>query len=136
MPKNLKTKQNLKVLAITHLGIADITQKEALGLVSAKNIVTNKASIVFEAASINDAAKFAYKAQSVQRVVLLCAEYQLNADDKFIDNLKLNLLKDDGITALKKTLTSLSKKTFASRFLKQESESEASSSLEIGRAHV
>ena len=129
MPKNLKTKQNLKVLAITHLGISDITQKEALGLVSAKNIVTNKASIVFEAASINDAAKFAYKAQSVQRVVLLCAEYQLNADDKFIDNLKLNLLKDDGITALKKTLTSLSKKTFASRFLKQESESEASSSL-------
>ncbi|HIH42871.1 TPA: methyltransferase domain-containing protein [Candidatus Woesearchaeota archaeon] len=125
MPKNPKTKPNLKVLAITHLGISDITAKEALEISAAKDIIVNKASIVFEVSSVSDAAKFAYKAQSVQRVVLLCAEYNLTADDKFTANLKEQLIKDDGI----KTLKFLSKKTFASRFLRQESESEASSSL-------
>ncbi len=125
MPKNNKTKEQIKVLAITHLGISDITAKEALEIVAAKNIVTDKASILFEVSTIADAARFAYRSQSVQRVILLCAEYNLAADDKFIDNLKANLLKNDGVSFLK----FIAKKTFASRFIKQESGNDAVSEV-------
>ncbi len=126
MKKTSNNPENtIKVLAITHLGIADITAKEAINLVGAKNILTNKASTVFEVSSVNDVAKFAYKAQSVQRVVLLCAEYNLNVYSKFTGNLKENLIKTDGI----KTLKFIMRKTFASRFLRQESDNKGISDL-------
>lgn len=71
----------MKGLAITNIGIEDITSSEIKGITNKKTIKGNGV-VIFEAEKFEDFFRLCYKAQSARKVLLLLGEFKIkNLDD-------------------------------------------------------
>ena len=94
----------MKALAITSKGIEDITALEIKELINAKT-TEKKGCVVFNAKKPEDLCLLCYKAQSVDKILLLFDSFKIKDNKKFFDELKNKIKKIDFSDWLDKKLT-------------------------------
>ena len=70
----------MKGLAITNIGIEEITSSEIKELIGAKT-KSGKGFVIFETEKYEDFFKLCYKAQSVLKIILILEEFKINDID-------------------------------------------------------